>query len=146
MKVAGRLPASVVAKVRARETRAPAYASASPRAGLRRWHASDEAVRCGVHRRSRSACLLAGSPSVEACEGWLRVPPQRSAHAACQAAWRSWFGGCLQSLCVPRWASSNQSFERTTFSWLHQAVLYAASRSQLKVAAQLQRWAPVRAR
>jgi hypothetical protein len=33
----------------------------------------------------------------------------------------------------------NQSFERTSFSWLHQAVLYAASRSQLKAAAQLQR-------
>jgi hypothetical protein len=139
MKVAGRLPASVVAKVRARETLASAYASASPRAGLCRWHASDEALRRGMHRRSRSVCLQAGSPPVEACEGKLRVPAQRSAHAAYGAAWRSWFGGCLQSLCVPRWASSNQSFERTTFSWLHQAVLYAASRSQIKVAAQLQR-------
>jgi hypothetical protein len=33
----------------------------------------------------------------------------------------------------------NPSFERTTFSWLHQAVVHDASRSQLKVAAQLQR-------
>jgi hypothetical protein len=142
MKVAGRLPASVVTTARAREMLASACAGASPRAGLRRWSASDEALRRGMHRRSRSACLLACSPSVEACAGQLRVPPQRPAHAACQAAWRSCCGGCLQSLCVPRWASSNQSFERTTFSWLHRAVLYAASRSQLKVAAQLQRWAP----
>jgi hypothetical protein len=33
----------------------------------------------------------------------------------------------------------NPSFERTTFSWLHQAVVHDASRSQLKVAAQLER-------
>jgi hypothetical protein len=33
----------------------------------------------------------------------------------------------------------NPSFERTTFSWLHQAVVHDASRSQLKAAAQLQR-------
>jgi hypothetical protein len=36
----------------------------------------------------------------------------------------------------------NPSFERTSFSWLHQAVVHDASRSQLKAAAQLQRWAP----
>jgi hypothetical protein len=36
----------------------------------------------------------------------------------------------------------NPSFERTTFSWLHKAVVHDASCSQLKVAAQLQRWAP----
>jgi hypothetical protein len=33
----------------------------------------------------------------------------------------------------------NPSFERTSFSWLHQAVVHDASRSQLKAAAQLQR-------
>jgi hypothetical protein len=33
----------------------------------------------------------------------------------------------------------NPSFERTCFSWLHQAVVHDASRSQLKAAAQLQR-------
>jgi uncharacterized protein YbjT (DUF2867 family) len=33
----------------------------------------------------------------------------------------------------------NPSFERTAFSWLHQAVVHDASRSQLKAAAQLQR-------
>jgi hypothetical protein len=33
----------------------------------------------------------------------------------------------------------NPSFERTPFSWLHQAVVHDASRSQLKAAAQLQR-------
>jgi hypothetical protein len=33
----------------------------------------------------------------------------------------------------------NPSFERTSFSWLHQAVVHDASRSRLKAAAQLQR-------
>jgi hypothetical protein len=33
----------------------------------------------------------------------------------------------------------NPSFERTAFSWLHQAVVHDASRSQQKAAAQLQR-------
>lgn len=141
MKVAGRLPASVVATVRAREHVLAAFVSASPHAGSRRWNASGLSLRSATRRRWRAACLSAGSPTVEACAGKLRAPSQRPAHAACGVAWRSCSAGCLQSSCVPRWASSNRSFERTTFSWLHKAALHDASCSQLKVAAQLQRYA-----
>jgi hypothetical protein len=55
-------------------------------------------------------------PVLQVLEHWLRVKMHR-----------------MPSL------APNPAFERTSFSWLHQAVVHDASRSQLKAAAQLQR-------